>query len=283
MKIRIIKTARLLVILVSSFVIVASAQAALVGEWAFDSRTFENSGTAGPVHDGTFVTDNTDCFSTDTVTGIGYSLRIKSIADDDFTGGGDVLLINNSKSTDGGYIPTFDGSAFTVSMWIKVEDASWFAWDEFAGKGNESAGAGWSLRSQKENRIWFTEYAAGGALAGGLPNAFDGSWHLITATYDASDSTKMKIYLDGVLSKQVGNSISDASFFSLAFGARENGSRGENILIDSIQYYDTALSASEVAALVQEPVALVPEPKTLGLILSFLGENYFSFDALYKS
>ncbi|MDF7809596.1 hypothetical protein P4E94_19315, partial [Pontiellaceae bacterium B12219] len=43
--------------------------------------------------------------------------------------------------------------------------------------------------------------------------------------------------------------ISDASLYSLAFGARADGSRGENMLIDEIQFYDTELSANEVSAL----------------------------------
>ncbi|MDF7809566.1 family 43 glycosylhydrolase, partial [Pontiellaceae bacterium B12219] len=43
--------------------------------------------------------------------------------------------------------------------------------------------------------------------------------------------------------------ISDASLYSLAFGARADGSRGENMLIDQIQFYDTELSAIEITAL----------------------------------
>ena len=188
---------------------------------------------------------------------MGYSLKISSNEID-------VLRINNSKKIDADYRATFDGKVFTVSMWIKTERASWNNWDEFAGKGNESAGAGWSLRSQRDNRIWLSEYATGGGAlssSGGV-NVFDTGWHLITATYNEAAGHKMKIYLDGKLSQEVENTIPDASLYSLVFGARDDGSRGENILIDDLQYYDKELSATEIIDLYKT----VPKINPLGLV-----------------
>ncbi|MDF7808662.1 hypothetical protein P4E94_14525 [Pontiellaceae bacterium B12219] len=168
-----------------------TAQTALVGEWAFDSQTFENSGTTGPVHDGMFVTANSDCFSTDTVSEKGFSLRIKSISEDPVTGGGDVLLINNSKTTDAGYLSTFDGAAFTVSIWIKAEDDFWRDFDELGGKSAEENSTGkrinhgWVLRS-RGTTMRFEPY--GNPAIGTRSCPLDGSWHLITATYDGAES-----------------------------------------------------------------------------------------------
>ncbi|MDF7809567.1 hypothetical protein P4E94_19170, partial [Pontiellaceae bacterium B12219] len=175
-----------------------TAQAALVGEWTFDAQTFENSGTAGSVHDGTFVSDNADCFSTDTISGSGYSLRIRSKAENDSTTGGDVLLINNSSTADAGYLSTFDNTSFSVSMWVRTEDADWFQWDEFAGKSLESGVKdGWALRSKYGDTIRFDSYDDG-SKAESSTDALDQSWHMITATYD-KDSKDMKLYIDGVL------------------------------------------------------------------------------------
>lgn len=88
-------------------------------------------------------------------------------------------------------------------------------------------------------------------------------------TYDQTAGTQAA-YFDGVA---VGSTSSAAALVSgaahdLVFGAREAGNRGENILMDSIQYYDTALSSAEVAA-------LVPEPATLGLVAAFGGGLLF--------
>ncbi|MDF7809420.1 hypothetical protein P4E94_18405, partial [Pontiellaceae bacterium B12219] len=185
-------------LLVSSLMIVATAQAALVGEWTFDAQTFENSGTAGSVHDGTFVTENTDFFSTNTISGSGYSLRIQSKAESDSIAGGDVLLINNSSTADAGYLSTFDNTSFSVSMWVRTEDADWFQWDEFAGKSLESGVKdGWALRSKTGDTIRFDSYDDG-SKAESSTDALDQSWHMITATYD-KDSKDMKLYIDGVL------------------------------------------------------------------------------------
>ncbi|MDF7809416.1 LamG domain-containing protein [Pontiellaceae bacterium B12219] len=248
---------------------VGVSQAALVGEWTFDSQSFVNSGTSGSIHDGTFVTANTDYFSSDTFDGGGYSLRIQSVADNDYTTGGDVLLINNSKSTDAGYLPTFDGSVFTLSMWMKTEDASWTRWDEIGGKGNENADSGWAVRSSNDDRIWFSSYGDGG-LARSLSSTevLDQNWHLITVTYDATGTGSMKMYIDGQFEHEdTSAAISDASLYALVFGAREDGSRGENILLDNIQYYDTELSAEEIAALYTTPIAFYADPAEIELEL----------------
>ncbi|MDF7809417.1 LamG domain-containing protein [Pontiellaceae bacterium B12219] len=250
-----------------AFVLIGSmtAQAELVGEWNFDAQSFANSGTAGSVHDGALLSGGTGNFSTDTHNGSGYSLQFTG-ADDD------VLLIDNSKNTDAGYLSTFDNSTgFTISMWMKTEVAdSWVRWEEFGGKGNEGAKSGWSLRSETDERVWFTDYDGGGNKAyNSSVNVFDTSWHLVTAVYDGTEGdTSMRVYLDGELSRTVGNDLADASAYSLVFGGRDDGSRSGDILLDDIEYYDTALNASEVAA-------LIPEPATLGLVVAFGGGLLF--------
>jgi hypothetical protein len=250
--------------------IVSVSQAALVGEWNFDGQNFTNSGTSGAVHDGTFVTTNSNYFSTDAIGGSGYSLRIQSIEDADNvdTTGGDVLLINNSSTSSGGYLPTFDGAAFTVSMWVKSLDNNWTKWDEIAGKQVENWGsspnAGWSLRSELGNTMRFDAYGAGTAQS--TSDALDLNWHLVTATYDGST---MNIYIDGQPEGSTSSAISNASPYALAFGAREDGSRGEDVLIDEIQYYDEALSATEVLALYTPQDFLFVTPTDIALELAF--------------
>jgi hypothetical protein len=258
--------------MMSIFVSIAlsgAVQAALVGEWNFNSQTFANSGTSGAVHDGTFVTMNSNYFSTDAIDGSGYALRIQSIEDADNvdTTGGDVLLINNSSTSSGGYLPTFDGSVFTISMWVKSLDDNWTKWDEIASKQIEnwesSPNAGWSVRSTDGNTIRFDAYGAGSAES--TADALDLTWHLITVTYDGS---AMNLYIDGVLEGSTNSVISDASLYALAFGAREDGSRGEDILIDEIQYYDEALSAAEVLALYTPQTSFIITPLDTALELT---------------
>lgn len=229
-----------------------NVQAALVGEWTFDSQTLANTGTTGSTHDGTF-NGGTVAYSTDTQSGSGFSL--------DLTAAGDYMTINNSASGDASYASTFDGSTFTVSMWVKNTDATWTQWSEFAGKGNETNGEGWALRA----RDWsghaqagtrFNSYSDGSVARDTSPflaDITDTQWHLLTATYDGSE---MNLYIDGVLGGTDSTAtIADTSVYSLVFGARDDGSRGESILIDSIQYYDEALSSLQVAALIPEPSA----------------------------
>lgn len=262
------KEIRTITAALAGIVFSGAAQAALVGEWNFDSQTFENTGTSGAVHDGTFVTANSDYFSTDAVGGSGYSLRIQSIEDTDNvdTAGGDVLLIDNSSTNSAGYLPTFDGAAFTVSMWVKSLDADWTKWDEIAGKQIENWGGspnnGWSLRSEYGDSMRFDAYGGGSAVS--TSDALDQTWHLVTAAYDG---TEMNVYIDGVLEAAASSSIADASPYALAFGAREDGSRNEDILIDEIQYYDEALSAEDIAALYTPQTSFLVTPAEVALVL----------------
>jgi hypothetical protein len=251
----------------ASIALSGAVQAALVGEWNFDNQSFINTGTSGAIHDGTFVTTNSNYFSTDAIGGSGYSLRIRSIAEISETIGGDVLLINNSSTNSAGYVSTFDGAEFTVSMWVKSLDTDWTKWDEIAGKQvenwNSSPNAGWSVRSEWGDTMRFDAYGAGTAPSS--VDALDLSWHLITATYDGAT---MNLYVDGVIEGTINSAITDASAYALAFGAREDGSRNENILIDEIQYYDEALFPEDVFALYtpQDSVIVTPTEIALELI-----------------
>ncbi|MGJ8658196.1 MAG: LamG domain-containing protein, partial [Akkermansiaceae bacterium] len=211
----------------------------------------------------------TATYSTNTRSGSGRSLTITSASNDDSTVG-DVLQINNSNSGDAGYLNTFDGTAFTVSIWVASTDGVWQNWDALAEKGSESNNAGWETRV----RLIGGNHGLYGSLYNtsftqvkgyGSPNIVsdlvDGNWHLVTMTYDQSTTT-LAVYFDGVLIDENTSSGTFASgaAYDLGFGARADGSRGENTLIDSIQYYNTALSASEVAALA------VPEPSSAALL-----------------
>ncbi|WP_309490822.1 LamG-like jellyroll fold domain-containing protein [Oceaniferula flava] len=246
-----------------------SAHAALVGEWTFDEQSLANTGTTESVHDGTFE-GGTAAYSTNTRSGSGFSLIITSQSDTQDTIGGDVLWINNSNSADAGYVSTFDGTAFTVSMWVASTDGVWYNWDTLAEKGSEDGNSGWEMRARLNGNhgLYGSLYHTAGTTQvkgfgpdGIVNDLVDQDWHLVTMSYDQT-ATTLAVYFDGV---EVSSNTSASSFDSgaahdLVFGAREAGNRGENILIDSIQYYDTALSSSEVASLA------VPEPSSSALL-----------------
>ncbi|MDF7799221.1 hypothetical protein P4C99_07075 [Pontiellaceae bacterium B1224] len=77
----------------------------------------------------------------------------------------------------------------------------------------------------------------------------DREWHLLTFTFD-NTSSNLNLYIDGVLEGSATNSfMSSAADRALVFGARDDGSRGESILIDTIQFYNEALTPLEVEVL----------------------------------
>ncbi len=234
-----------------------SVQAALVAEWNFDNQTLTNTGSSGAIHNGVVITGAATnrtavsaAYSTDTPSGSGYALDLSSTSH--------YLSITNSSTHDAGYVNTFDAAAdFSYSMWVKSTDGTWGSWYEFGGKGSEDNDQGWGMRAKN-----FTDTTWGGVRTGfyqspddhdvsdeTLVNAADQTWHLLTFTYSGTTEV-LTLYVDGVEKAfRTGAAMLDASSRFLVFGARDDGSRNDNILCDSIQFYDHALAASEVAAL----------------------------------
>ena len=104
----------------------------------------------------------------------------------------------------------------------------------------------------------FANYAG----ANGLKGMYDGQWHHIAFTYDAASKTG-SLYVDGVLhDKKTGETIAfDGNDSKLIVGGFQQAASitdtyGNNSwmaafpgLIDNVRLYNTALSASDVAAL----------------------------------
>lgn len=235
-------------------------QAELVAEWTFDGQNMTNSGSSGSVHDGAFNNVAVE-YSTDTVSGSGHSLVITSVADNQSTGGGGYLSISNSATSAAGYVDTFDSAiSFSYCMWVKSRDGSWYRWDTYGSKSDLSTG-GWNMRmrdpdagdARNGTRVEFSGTGGGMVIddaVGSAPvNIEDQQWHLMTFTYDGI-SSNLNLYIDGELEGTTTNIVyNSAAGYPLIFGAYGTGAQGENLLIDSIQFYNHALSASEVEGL----------------------------------
>jgi hypothetical protein len=232
------------------------SQAALVAEWNFDTQTLENSGSSGATHNGAVITGAatngtvvTATYSTDTPSGSGYALNLSSTAQ--------YMSITNSSTHDAGYVDTFDAATdFTYSMWVKSTDGTWNAsWNEFAGKGSEDNDEGWAMRARNFGEGWgtmvsFFQTPDDEVKDSVSPvNVIDQTWHLLTYSY-VGTTGELTLYIDGVQKSSVANAtMLDASSRFLVFGARDDGARNDNLLFDSIQFYDNALTESEVSSL----------------------------------
>ncbi|MDF7809488.1 hypothetical protein P4E94_18745 [Pontiellaceae bacterium B12219] len=250
------------------------SQAALVAEWNFDNQTLENSGSSGSIHDGAVITGAATngtpvaaTYTADTPSGSGYALDLSSTAH--------YLSISNSASSAAGYVSTFDTATdFTYSMWVKSTDGTWNAsWNELAGKGSEDTDQGWAIRARNFGEGWGTMVSFFKTPDDEVKdsvspvNVIDQTWHLLTYTYSGTTG-ELALYIDGEL-KAVNPSATmlDASSQFLVFGARDNGTRNDNILCDSIQFYDSALEGSEVSALYIEQADLFIDSDEIDLNL----------------
>uniref|UniRef100_UPI003568497B LamG-like jellyroll fold domain-containing protein n=1 Tax=Pontiella sp. TaxID=2837462 RepID=UPI003568497B len=233
-----------------------AVQAGLVAEWNFDGQNLANSGAAGAIHDGAVISGaatNANAvsasYTTDTPSGSGYALNLSSTAQ--------YLSISNSSSLAAGYADTFDAATnFTFSLWVKSTDGTWNAsWNEFGGKGSEDNDEGWAMRARNFGEGWGTMVSFFKTPDDEVKdsvspvNVIDQTWHLLTYSYAAATGD-LTLYIDGVQKAvSTGTTLLDASSRFLVFGARDNGTRNDNLLYDHIQFYDHVLTASEVSAL----------------------------------
>ena len=134
------------------------------------------------------------------------------------------------------------GSAFTMGAWVNTTDGG-------VGKG--------IVTQQDCNRlIWLYQ---NGNTAPGVPSfdpggwwlnadvsVNDGQWHYVVGTYDG---TTASIYVDGVLRNSLQSAISPSS--NPPFDIGGGGCAQGNLVgdIDEVQFYDRALSDSEIRAI----------------------------------
>ena len=91
----------------------------------------------------------------------------------------------------------------------------------------------------------------------GDTDARDGEWHHAAAVLEddgSPNSTEIKLYLDGVLqgiSEQIARSIDTASGSYVRIGDSSWHNRPFIGAIDDVRIYDVALSAEEIATIIQ--------------------------------
>lgn len=100
----------------------------------------------------------------------------------------------------------------------------------------------------------------------------DGNWHHLAMTVDLTSST-MNLYVDGVLTNtqdMTGGAVLFPVFNNFEVGrlGRTGGSGPTDAyggLVDDVQIYNTALSASDIGFLFANPGTAVPEPSVIAL------------------
>ena len=222
------------------------AEAARVGQWTFDNvsgSTVVNDGSLGSAGDGTLNGGAT------------------------IVGGG---VAGNCVSLDGGdgYVSVPDnaawefpaGQSFSISLWFKTT-ATPYAYQGLVTKnyGGTSPGSSYLLTD-----VWNNAGVGGQRVitdGDGADNGYiaarwtaDDAWHAITFVRD-SDADEFLIYLD-VADTYVQTGIADVAFgvnsADLLFGRRINAAYSVPFTqgsFDEINFFDHALSPSEVAAL----------------------------------
>ena len=230
---------------------------ALVGRWGSGAETLaDTSGYTAPgTHDGVAVGGNAGllAYSTDVPSGFsGKSL--------DLSAGNVAVMIQNSATSDGGYLTTFDDqsrSQISVAFWAKGFPGEWSPW---VAKGGED-GIGWQMRRIALDPVaGFTVRGLGNPDDfGGNVNVNDINWHHFVGVWDQLTGVR-SLYVDGVLSHDVntlGDVMNMAAGQHLVLGGRQTdgvnfGNYFAGKLFD-VRIYKQKLFAQEVQAIGAPP------------------------------
>lgn len=226
-----------------------AAQGALVAEWNFDDETLNEalSGTARRLSHRSGTTANTPAaYTNDTPTGSGFALDLSTDLDH-------CLVVTGNDGT--GWA---EPSSMTYAAWVKIDawDAADNQWNTVFSK--QTPSAGFRLTRIATQAGTGTDFipAAGNTCRDTAPivDLTDGEWHHVAFTYDAGTSN-LVYYIDGFAeASNPGAVYTPATTTHLTLGAWNTaGIRAANGLYDSVQIYDTALSAQEIAELVNPP------------------------------
>jgi hypothetical protein len=154
------------------------------------------------------------------------------------------------------YLPT---NAFTYSVFVKVDGWQDGTWDTVLSK--QSGGTtGFALRHTSNLDYTGVDFIGGTNIRDVTDkvNVADNGWHHLAFTYDG---TTAKYYIDGILRKSLASDFTPNTSSFLVLGAQDTaGNEQFGGLVDDLTVYDTALTAEEIAA--------IPEPATLGMVLS---------------
>ncbi len=232
--------------------VMADPAFALVGHWGSGAETLaDTSGyTAAGTHDGVAVGGNAGllAYSTDVPSGFsGKSL--------DLSAGNVAIMIQNSATSDGGYLTTFDDqsrSQITVAFWAKGFPGDWSPWVAKNGEGG-----GWQMRRLGSDPVaCFTIRGLGNSDDfGSNVNVNDTNWHHFVGVWDQVTGVR-SLYVDGVLSHDVttfGDVMSMAADQHLVLGGRQtDGATFSNFFtgkLFDVRIYKQKLFANEVQAI----------------------------------
>ncbi len=109
----------------------------------------------------------------------------------------------------------------------------------------------------------------------------NGTWYHVAIVYDGTtidfdptDGTGVFAYINGTIVSSVGGNqnlegdVFNTSNTALQIGNSSTNNRGFNGKIDDVQVYNSALTASEIAAIYSSPGTVIPEPSTAALLLA---------------
>ncbi|GIW78482.1 MAG: hypothetical protein KatS3mg105_0289 [Gemmatales bacterium] len=181
-----------------------------------------------------------------------------------FDGSNDYAAIQNLSYNSAGAI-----SQVSVAFWINTNDTRAGIVD-FDRSEYWSVGLNFHNAGGQGGRIsWDTRDQVGGIHDLNTTFAInDGNWHHIVAVFDSSQTFDKKIYVDGVLNVQADAYATGVNLGSgtTRFGFLGDGSEASSFnggrngvyfdgLLDDVRIYDHALTAAEVTALFNSPVA----------------------------
>ncbi|VGO13019.1 hypothetical protein PDESU_01573 [Pontiella desulfatans] len=266
---------RVVAAFLASFAIVGASQAGLVAEWNFDDQTLANSGASTGLHDGSYVSGSsaspvagTAVFTTNTPSGTGYALDLSSVSN--------YMMIANSSTNDVAYTNTFDSATnYSYSIWVKNPTNTWNGYGSIIAKGfeawkqDDALKVGFELRAHNfltaPEGVRVDAWGSTGASVrdpAPYTDLTDGVWHHLTYTYDGT-SSNLNLYIDGSLRATGTNMvIRPAPGNLMLFGAVEGEEevKQSDLICDTIQFYDHALSESEAVGLYIQQTAFYVDP-----------------------
>ena len=149
-------------------------------------------------------------------------------------------------------ILTFGSSSYTISIWVNFDSLG--LQQEIISSYN-SSGNGFLIDHTGSDNIRY--YNTGGtnlSIGSGNNTAIVGTWQLWTVTMDRSSATNVaKIYLDSVVkSSASGTSLGSTNGDNPQIGSYPDGNLYLDGKVSKARIYDTALTQSEIQALVTE-------------------------------
>lgn len=144
-------------------------------------------------------------------------------------------------------------STFTIGAWVKSSQTT--AFNRIVFKGANSSGQNYSLCvNSGRAHIRYDESPAGAHFAEGTTNVADGQWHYLSGTFDGAN---LKIYVDGVLEQTTASTAIPATANTNVLIGSEGTASAQcfNGKIDEVSIWNTALSASQIFTIMNNPPA----------------------------